>query len=164
MEVRPATPSDIDGIQRVAHRSWDETYADILDAEVIDETVGEWYAEESLREACDKPGVTLLVAVDDEEVVGFCHGVLHEDEGDVLRLYVDPDHWGDGIGKRLLDRVRSDLEDFNMRRMRAMTLADNTIGNDFYREYGFEKTGEGEVELGGTRYAENVYTQEFAAG
>ncbi|SEO60047.1 Ribosomal protein S18 acetylase RimI [Halogranum amylolyticum] len=163
MEIRPATASDIEGIQRVARRSWSETYADLLDADVIEETVGEWYDDESLQNACDKPGVTLLVAVDDE-VVGFCHGVLNEDEGDVLRLYVDPDRWHEGIGRRLLDRVRSDLEDFNMRRMRAMALADNAVGDEFYREYGFEKTGEGEVELGGKRYAENVYTQEFATG
>ena len=163
MEIRPATPSDIDGIQHVARRSWDETYADILDPDVIAETVAEWYGDETLTEACDEPGVILLVAVDDE-VVGFCHGVLHEDEGDVLRVYVDPNRWGESIGWELLDRVRNDLEDFNMRRMRAMTLADNPIGNGFYREYGFEKTGEGEVEIGGKRYAENVYTQEFATG
>lgn len=163
MEIRPATPSDIDGIQHVARRSWDETYADILDPDVIAETVAEWYADETLTEACDEPGVILLVA-DDDGVVGFCHGVLHEDEGDVLRVYVDPNRWGESIGWELLDRVRNNLEDFNMRRMRATTLADNPIGNGFYREYGFEKTGEGEVEIGGKRYAENVYTQEFATG
>lgn len=163
MGIRPATSDDIDGIRAVARRAWNETYADLLDAEVIEDTIDEWYAEETLADACDRPGVTLLVAVDDS-VVGFCHGVLHEDEGDVLRLYVDPDRRGEGIGRQLLDRVRNDLEDFNMRRMRATTLAENQVGNEFYREYGFEKTGEGEVELGGERYAENVYTREFATG
>lgn len=163
MDIRPATPTDIPGIQHVARQSWEQTYTDLLDDEVIASTVAEWYDDDALRDACDRPGVALLVA-DDDGVVGFCHGVLHEDEGDVLRLYVVPDRWGEGIGWQLLDRLRSDLEDFNMRRMRAMTLADNPVGNGFYREYGFEKTDEGEVELGGKRYAENVYTQEFATG
>lgn len=161
MEIRPATEKDTEAIRRVAERSWSAAYADVLDGEVIDETVASWYSDDSLSDALNRPGTAFLVAAEDDEVVGFCHGVCYEDEGDVLRLYVDPDRWGEGIGTALHERLRDDLLDFNMKRMRAMVLADNERGNEFYRELGFERTGEGEVELGGESYSENVYTLAF---
>lgn len=90
-------------------------------------------------------------------MVGFTHGVVQGDEGDVLRMYVDPDHWCKGIGTAL----RDDLLDRNMKRMRAIGLAANDIGRRFYEQLGFEQTGEGEVEIGGETVREVVYTIEF---
>ncbi|MFC4359737.1 GNAT family N-acetyltransferase [Halobium salinum] len=159
--IRPARPADIGAIRALARRAWDATYEDLLDETTVAETVAEWYADDALREALDTPGTAFLVAEAGEDLLGFCHGVVLEDEGDVLRMYVDPDHWGEGVGTALHERLRDDLLDFNMRRMRAIVLADNDIGNEFYRGLGFEKTGEGDVELGGETYTENVYTKEF---
>ncbi|WP_266080112.1 GNAT family N-acetyltransferase [Haladaptatus caseinilyticus] len=158
MEIRPANEGDFGAIRRIAHRAWSEAYNDILNDETITETVSAWYSNDSLTDALDRPGTAFLVAVTGEELVGFCHAVCHEDEGDVLRLYVDPDDWGDGVGTALHERLREDFEDFSMKRIRAMVLADNDIGNEFYRGLGFEKTDEAEVEMGGKAYAENVYT------
>ncbi|WP_458186732.1 N-acetyltransferase family protein [Haladaptatus sp. NG-WS-4] len=161
LEIRPANEGDFGAIRRVAHRAWNEAYDDVLDEDTITETVSSWYSNESLADALDRPGTAFLVALTDDELVGFCHGVCHEDEGDVLRLYVDPDDWGEGVGTALHERLRADLQDFNMKRMRAMVLADNEIGNKFYRGLGFEKDDEGTVELGGQEYRENVYTLAF---
>ncbi len=158
MEIRPANDGDFGAVRRIAHRAWNEAYDEIVDDETITETVSSWYSNESLADALDRPGTAFLVAVEDDELVGFCHAVVHEDEGDVLRLYVDPDDWGKGVGTALHERLRTDLQDFNMKRMRAMVLADNEMGNEFYRKLGFEKDDEGTVELGGREYAENVYT------
>ncbi|RBI62555.1 N-acetyltransferase [halophilic archaeon] len=161
MELRPATEADTEAIRRVALRAWRATYDDLLDEETIEETVDDWYADETLASAFDSPGTAFVVATEDDDVVGFCHGVCQDDEGYVLRLYVDPDHQGRGIGTALHERLRDDLLDFNMRRMKAIVLAGNEAGNAFYEGLDFEKTDEGEVELGGERYAENVYTLSF---
>ncbi|SIR81954.1 N-acetylglutamate synthase, GNAT family [Haladaptatus litoreus] len=161
MEIRPANEGDFGAIRRIAHRAWDEAYDDILDEDTITETVSSWYSNESLSDALDKPGTAFLVAVTDDELVGFCHAVFYEDEGDVLRLYVDPDDWGNGVGTALHERLRENFHDFNTKRMNAMVLADNDIGNEFYQRMGFEKTDEASVKLGGREYAENVYTYAF---
>ncbi|WP_224270588.1 GNAT family N-acetyltransferase [Haloprofundus salinisoli] len=163
MGVRPAIPDDIPAIQRVARQSWEATYRDILGTETVEETVSEWYSDETLSDALDKPGTAFLVAEEDGEIVGFCHGVVEAEQGDIVRLYVDPDHWRDGIGSALYERLRSDLEDFNMHRLEAIVLADNEMGNEFYRHLGFEQTGEGEVTMGGESYRENVYRKELSA-
>jgi ribosomal protein S18 acetylase RimI-like enzyme len=158
MEIRPASNEDFESVRDVARRAWKEAYEDFVDEESINGTVSSWYSDESLSGAVEKPGTVFLVATGDDELLGFCHAVCYEDEGDLLRLYVDPDHWGDGIGTALYERVRSDFRDLNMKRIRAMVLSQNGMGADFYRRFGFEKTDEATVEIGPAEYDESVYT------
>ncbi|MHC3439260.1 N-acetyltransferase family protein [Natrialbaceae archaeon A-gly3] len=160
MQIRPATPDDNDRIREVALATWHDTY-DELEAETIDETVKAWYADEDLEDAMDRPGTAFLVAEVDGEVVGFTHGVVQETEGDVVRMYVHPDHQEEGIGTALHERLRADMEDFNMKRMRAIDLESNDDAREFYEGLGFEQTDEGEVEIGGEQRAEAVYSLEL---
>jgi len=158
MEIRPASEEDFESVRNVARRAWKEAYENIVDEESIDGTVSSWYSDESLSAAVEKPGTVFLVATEADELLGFCHAVCHEDEGDLLRLYVHPDHWGDGIGTALYERLRGDFRDINMKRIRAMVLSQNGMGIEFYRRFGFEKTDEETVEIGPEEYDESVYT------
>ncbi|WP_222915923.1 GNAT family N-acetyltransferase [Natrinema sp. SYSU A 869] len=160
MEIRPATLEDRERIRTVARETWHDTY-DELDAETIDRTIDEWYGDEALETALSKPGTAFLVAERDGEIVGFTHGVVAEDEGDVLRMSVHPDHQGEGIGTALYEHLREDLQDFNMERMRAIDLASNDGGREFYEGHGFEPTDEDDVEIGGEQRREVVYTLEL---
>jgi ribosomal protein S18 acetylase RimI-like enzyme len=160
MELRPATTDDREAIREVARETWHETY-DELASDEIDETIDDWYADEELGRALSEPGTAVIVAEEGGEIVGFTHGVVQNDEGDVLRMYVHPDHQREGIGTALHERLRTDLEDFNMNRMRAIDLASNDGGRAFYEGLGFDRTGEGEVEIGGETRLEVVYTLEL---
>ncbi|WP_226039706.1 GNAT family N-acetyltransferase [Natrinema sp. DC36] len=160
MEIRPAIRDDREQIRAVARETWHDTY-DELDDETIDETIDEWYGDEALETALSKPGTAFLVAEADGDLVGFTHGVVTAEEGDVLRMSVHPDHQGEGIGTALYERLREDLRDFNMERMRAIDLASNEGGREFYETHGFEPTDEDEVEIGGKRRREVVYTLEL---
>ena len=160
MDIRPAIASDRGAIRVVARDTWHDTY-DELGPETIDETVDEWYADDALEEELERPGTAFLVAEADGEVVGFTHGVVQGDEGDVLRMVVHPDHQREGIGTALHERLREDLEDFNMKRMRAIDLASNEASRRFYEGLGFERTEEGFVEIGGEERQEAVYTLEL---
>lgn len=158
MDIRPATAADFEDVRRVARRAWRASIGSVLDDETIDETVAEWYGDDALADTVERPGTAFLVAEDDGDVVGFCHGVVVGDEGDVLRLSVDPDRWGEGVGTALFDRIREDLVDFNMRRLRAMVLAADDRGAGFFESLGFERTGEAQTQLVGRSVTEDVYT------
>ncbi|SDR27003.1 GNAT family N-acetyltransferase [Natronobacterium texcoconense] len=160
MEIRPATHDDRDRIREVARETWHDTY-DELEAETIDATIDEWYGDDALETAMTKPGTAFLVAEREKEVVGFTHGVVTEEEGDILRLSVHPDYQDEGIGTALYERLREDLQDFNMERMRAIDLASNEEGKGFYEHHGFEVTGEDTVEIGDEERTEVVYTLEL---
>ncbi len=157
MQLRPATIDDREPIRAVARAAWHDTY-DELDPDAIETTIDEWYGDEALERAFSEPGTAFLVAEREGSIVGFTHGVVQDDEGDILRMAVHPDHQHEGVGTALYERLREDLEDFNMKRMRAIDLASNEGGQEFYRDQGFEQTGEGSVEIGGEERQEVVYT------
>lgn len=157
MNVREAERGDIGDIRRVAHESWEADYPEIMTRETIDESVDEWYSVKRLEEGIDSSDALLLVAESDGGVVGFSHSVWTDEEGDILRLYVTPEHRRAGVGTLLLERTRDELLDHGVDRIVAMVLAANDEGNAFYEAFGFERVDEGETIIGGEAYPENVY-------
>ena len=170
MEIRDATEDDHEAIRDVARATWHDTY-DELEGETIDETVEEWYADDELDAAIegwyadgglaielDALETEFLVAEVDGEVVGFTHGIVQGEEGDVLRMYVHPDHQGEGIGTALHERLYERLEDADIERIRALDLASNDAARAFYESLGFEETDEGTVRIDNEEYGEAVYT------
>lgn len=160
MEVREAEHGDIPGIREVARRSWERDYPDVLSRETIDEGVEEWYSPERLEGERTDEDALLTVVEDDGEVVAFSHAAWEADSGDILRLYVRPDRRKEGIGRRLLERTCERLGERDIDRIKAMVLAANEPGNEFYRAMGFEKAGTATTEVGEESHQENVYVRD----
>lgn len=172
MEIRRAVATDREAIREVARETWHDTY-DELEAATVDRVVEEWYADDELEAAIggweadadvelELEGLesALFVAEVDGELVGFTHGIVTDEGGDVLRMYVHPDHQGAGVGTALHDRLVEALEAFDVDRLRALDLASNEASRRFYEGVGFERTAVSTVEIDGERYAEAVYTLE----
>jgi ribosomal protein S18 acetylase RimI-like enzyme len=160
MDIRDATEEDISTIRSLAREAWTEAYSDAVPESVIEDAVSEWYAEETMTRIIGDDEQVCLVATDDDgQIVGFSHGATDNGEGDVLRLYVAPDRWHEGIGTDLLEAMEERLREMGAETVQAMVLADNEMGNAFYEERGFEKTGEAETQLDGDTRTENVYVK-----
>lgn len=162
MRVEPATNDDVEAIEAIARKSWAHDYPDILSSESLREGVDEWYSADRIRDSVRWPRATVLVGREDGELAGFVHAVFDADrnEGNVLRLYVHPDHRGAGRGTELLDAIEEAMFERGAERIRAMVLAANEVGNAFYREAGFEREESAEVVIGGETYTENTYVVE----
>ncbi len=156
MTIREATASDTEAIRSIAETSWNEDYPDIVSRETIEEGFDEWYGTDRLEMELARPMALVLVAEEDG-IVGFVHAIVDGDDGVIMRLYVHPDHRGEGIGRDLFRHVRSALQRYDIERIRAMVLAENTLGNQFYRRLGFEMVSEDETTIGGENFAENLY-------
>jgi ribosomal protein S18 acetylase RimI-like enzyme len=160
MNVREATDDDLAGIQEVAERSWEHDYPDILSRETAVDGAHEWYGADEMARELHSTDAQVLVADVDGEAVGFVHTVVAGEEGDILRLYVDPDHRGEGIGSSLLDAAVAHLDAQGVDRVQAMVLVDNEAGNRFYRSQGFEpSTATRETEIAGEYYGERVWVR-----
>ncbi|MFC4447564.1 GNAT family N-acetyltransferase [Halorussus aquaticus] len=177
MEIREATDDDIPTIRSVARDAWTEAYADTVPESVVESAVSEWYAEETMSRIIADDEQVCLVAIDDGEasrdsedaseerseprgdIVGFSHGATDNGAGDVLRLYVHPDRWNEGIGTAMLEAMEERLTAMGAETIQAMVLADNEMGNAFYEDHGFEKTDEAETQLDGATRTENVYAK-----
>ncbi|MDL5360537.1 GNAT family N-acetyltransferase [Halalkalicoccus sp. NIPERK01] len=157
MELREADEGDIAGIRGVARRSWETDYPDILSRETIAETVEEWYTPDRLAFDIGSDDAHVLVASVDGSVIGFAHAVGESGTGTLLRLYVDPDHRGAGVGTRLLSATCDRLAGVGCTDVEAMVLAENGPGNAFYRGFGFEPEREGETTIGDETHDEVVY-------
>ncbi len=155
MDLRQATPDDLEAIQRVAERSWTADYPAFTSRESAVEGVHEWYSERRLHEEIDRPDAVVLVAERVGDVVGFAHAAWSGQQGDVMRVYVDPDHRGQGVGSALLESTVATLFERDVEEVRGMVLADNEPGNEFYRSHGFERLEETHE----TRIADEFYDE-----
>lgn len=161
MEIRYATSADLSGIEAVAEASWEHDYPDVFSRESAVEGVHEWYAEETMAGELLQSDAVVHVAERDGTVVGFAHAAWTGDEGDVMRVYVHPDHRGQGVGSALLETAVATLFERDVERVRAMVLAENEPGKAFYRSHGFEREDEThETSIAGERYEEYGFVLE----
>ncbi|WP_321111482.1 GNAT family N-acetyltransferase [Halorussus salinisoli] len=165
IEIREAESGDGEGIRDVALESLRASYADVLDEEVIETAVENWYADEAMDAELEEEGMLYLVAVAGGEVVGFSQNLLSEEggTGTILWLHVDPDNRDKNVGTTLLNQTMANLSERGVDRIAAEVLAENERGCTFYEANGFEKADEREREIGDETFVENVYTHEGSA-
>ena len=61
--------------------------------------------------------------------------------GELLALYVDPDHWGRGVGRRLIVEARDRLADRGCQSAVVWVLRGNARAERFYRSDGWTPDG-----------------------
>ncbi|MDT3436148.1 GNAT family N-acetyltransferase [Haloarcula sp. 1CSR25-25] len=155
--IRPAEPVDIADIRRVARAAWHTVYDDILGEETVNELLSEGYAPPVLEQMIDLEEVGLFVSTADGDIVGYASCGMTDSAGfGDLDLYVHPDYWGEGIGSELLSQGEQHLRELSVRKIRDEVLAENEVGNAFYRKH-FEKVDERTSEVDGKELPVNVY-------
>jgi GNAT superfamily N-acetyltransferase len=65
-------------------------------------------------------------------IEGLCH---------IGAVFVSPEHWGAGVGGRLVDRVLAEARARGYDRAQLWTHADNPRARRLYEHRGFEHTG-----------------------
>lgn len=87
-----------------------------------------------------------IVAMDGALIVGLAVGVLCDDRSlDVVSVFVDPEHRGDGTAQKLMDVI----EAWGIDRGAERSILDVEAGNDragtFYAKLGYTPTGKRET-------------------
>ena len=164
MQIDIATPADAPGIASVHVRAWQVAYAHMLDPAYlaglsIDERAAQW------REILAGHASETRVARAGARVLGFVsHGRCRDPgaprcRGEIWALYVDPDAWGQGAGKALVQTAVQALGAAGHSAVSLWVLADNARGIAFYAACGFARVPGSEqyFELGGRRVQEVKY-------
>jgi ribosomal protein S18 acetylase RimI-like enzyme len=131
MEIRPLEPRDRPAIERFLERvpEGDRTFfkEDVTDPDVI----ASW----------TRPGAARSLAVDAENVVGYVAVVplqgwsSHVGE---VRLIVDPDHRGRGIGRALARHAVMESLRLGLTKMVVEVVADQAPAVEMFRSHGFD--------------------------
>jgi ribosomal protein S18 acetylase RimI-like enzyme len=141
--VRPGTPEDAAAIARVQDRGWRVAYAHVFPPEALAALAidaGRWRA----RLTAPPHGWATFVADGDGGVAGFVAvGPSRDDDavGEVYAIYVDPDRWGDGVGRALLERGVEALTTRGFREATLWVLEDNPRARRFYEAAGWAADG-----------------------
>jgi GNAT superfamily N-acetyltransferase len=150
LTLRAARPEDAAGIARVHVRSWQAAYRGLLPDAYLDALRPEH------RVATYQFGAELdahplrIVAVDEGTVVGFANqGPCREDAslGEVYAIYVDPERWVQGVGKRLMAQSRQHLADQGFTEAVLWALEGNRRAERFYISDGWADDGGRKTEV-----------------
>lgn len=144
------TAAEVDGKGYVHYKSWQETYAGLVDEE---------YLKTITLEKCIKIAhrwkENILVAKDGEKVIGFVgYGAYRDDtlpaHGEVFAIYVLAEYHGKKVGYALMNAAMEKLS--SHAKVALWVLKGNERAIRFYERYGFSFDGaETEIMLGTPR-------------
>ncbi|MFZ3558956.1 GNAT family N-acetyltransferase [Streptomyces sp. BH055] len=149
IEVRAMNLGDVDAVSALRVSGWRAAYAGIVPRSYLAAMSTEQdAARHRVRLAAPGNPVDNLVATDAGTVIGWAAlGPLPEPAtGELHTLYVLPDRIGSGIGRILLDAVRSRCAARGFHRLDLWVLAANTRARHFYERAGFAPDGAERIE------------------
>jgi len=143
MEIRYLTPADDRmAVSRVYEESWKWAYQGIIPQDYLASIPkGRWAPN------VDKPGRETLVCVDNGNIVGtssFCRSRFEQfpDWGEIISIYLLPDHMGKGCGRALLESAVSELKKRGYEDIFLWVLEENVRARRFYEQFGFLPAGD----------------------
>jgi RimJ/RimL family protein N-acetyltransferase len=127
-----ARVEDAEAIHGVARESWEATYRDIYTPEFISEFVDRNYSVEGLERSIAGGRSTYLVARDFGRVVGFCHFGIGPRGPELYRMYLRPDYWRSGIGRRFVHMMEAGWRAQGVAAYFCYVHERNEVGKGFY--------------------------------
>jgi GNAT superfamily N-acetyltransferase len=160
MLLRTAQPADAIAVAEVHVRSWQGGYRGLLPDGYLDALRPADRAKHYTFGDPDPLKPATIVVLEEGTICGFATTGPSRDHdssgaGEVLALYVDPDRWGLGIGRTLIEEARSRLTRQGFPRARLWVLCGNRRAGRFYAIDGWEPDGaRREDEIGGATVTE----------
>lgn len=143
VEIRSARLPDVEGVRAVANEAWRATHAPIIGTDAVESFLDEHYDAETFRSNVEDDDTIFDVAAVDD-IVGFVTARPAADGTTFAlgRIYVTPDYWGDGIGRRLLDHTERTVRRRAGTRIELGVMAENDRAVSFYESAGYERFDE----------------------
>ena len=135
--VRPASARDAKAIAEIHVATWQATYQDLMPDDYLKSMTVE-KRQAYWREAIEYSEPQLLVATENEKVVGFVGFDRSRDAGtkssvgEIWALYVLPAHWGQGAGVALWDGAREGLKEEGCTQVTLWVLLHNERALRFF--------------------------------
>lgn len=136
LTLRRAVAGDELAVAAVHVRSWQAAYAGLLPAEGLAALTP---ADRARRYTFET--VPTVLAEENGAIRGFVTYGERDGRAAVRALYVDPGHWGENIGARLLHHARAGLAGQGHGTVDLWVLQGNARAERFYLRHGFKPTG-----------------------
>jgi len=139
ISIRPARVGDAEGIANAHDAAWRDAYRGVIPGVELERMIARrgprWW------NGAIESGAGLLVAVFDEEIVGYALFGRNRTpsmpySGEILEIYLVPKCQGLGLGRRLFNAARRELAEHGYLSLIVWALADNEKALAFYRRMG----------------------------
>ncbi|MGB9224907.1 N-acetyltransferase family protein [Mycobacterium sp.] len=146
IEVRPAAAEDAMDVARVHVRSWQSAYRGLIDQDYLDGLTPEARASRYTFGRVGLQHPYTLIAVDGSVIRGLASTCLCRDKdlanfGELIAIYVDPDHIGTGVGRLLMAAAREQLRRLGVTSAALWVLEGNVRARRFYERDGWRSDG-----------------------
>ena len=143
LNIRPAQPSDAEGMARISMRAWHITLKDIVPDGFLDQFEHEKQKAKYAQRAVD-PAWLLFVAECQGKIVGMIGSQNNDSEPrfyekQIKVMYVDPDFQNRGVGKALLANIFAELRQQGIERVMLWCITANKTACSFYERSGGRK-------------------------
>ncbi len=165
IKLRHASLEDAFEIARIHIAAWRQAYRGLISDDHLD-SLSVTQREAFWRAAIQRGDTTLILATIQGQIAGWvsigaCRdpGATAQD-GEIWAIYIDPAHWGRGIGQALWRAARQQLLQLGYRTASLWVLCENAQAIRFYLAAGFKPDPESiiQVAIGGANHAEIRYT------
>ena len=145
IEIRKATVSDLETIQKISIQTFIETFASVNTPENIANYIKESLNTEQLTAELNNANSQFYIAYSDTEVVGYLKinfgdaqtETINENALEVQRIYVLQTFHGKNIGQLLLDKVKKIAQTMDVDSIWLGVWEENHRALQFYTKNGF---------------------------
>jgi diamine N-acetyltransferase len=146
--IRLANADDLKTVERLAREIWPVTYGDILTQEQLDYMLDLIYNNAALSDQLLNQQHTFLMVEQEGEPVAFAaYSTVEPGISKLHKIYVHQKTQGQGIGKKLIDYIVSQLRSQNIHTLRLNVNRQNKA-RFFYEKLGFEVVKEEDIDIG----------------
>jgi GNAT superfamily N-acetyltransferase len=146
ISVRTAGPGDAEAIARVHVAAWEGAYRGLIPDSIIDARTVELRTEQWMPRLRESDRIAYVACDDGGRIQGFATAVPIDDsdgfESYLQTLYVTPEAWHRGIGRRLLAVIAGKLGELGAKNMALRTLRYGAA-RAFYERLGARLVPEG---------------------
>jgi len=168
--IRFAKTSDAEQIAACHIASWQKAYRGHIPDSVLD-SLSVKEREQKWHDLLDN-NVNVLVLERDNQIIGFASLCPARDQdtdptkcGEISAIYLHPDFWHQGLGKKICQKALSELEKMGFSEVIIWVLKENDQARKFYEGMGFNETGDSKLDyhndvlLNEVRYRKTILNQ-----
>ena len=139
MEIRKTKKSDdINAIGKIYEKSWKFAYNGIIPKDYLDSISGDKWLPHF-----ENGSMNSLVLIENNEFIGtssYCKSRSKEfnDFGEIVSIYLLPEHMGKGYGKILFEATLNELTKLGYKNVFLWVLEENTRARRFYEKQKFK--------------------------
>ena len=159
MNIREATSNDLPALSQLAQKTYSETFGHSMSTTELETELKSNKSETYFKNAIEKDKDTFLIAETNNIIIGYIglrdpnftmtgHQPTSKDQA-LNGIYVDSDHQGQGIGRKLMDVAFNHPRFLKAENIYLSVWEENKPAYNFYLNYGFKVVGEREIIING---------------